>query len=155
VDVRFARGPSPEYHDVLGEFEVRLLLTVLSGSESVGAAGSLGWSGDRYGVFSAGEGAKALVWWSLWDTDGAAQRFATVLGREWVKRSRDGRRHAVERVEVDGHPAVRLTDAPDGWTGWRTPPGIVTNEVFPAGFIAPKAMRRAPQPLPRRSGGPE
>jgi hypothetical protein len=155
VDIRFVRGPAPAYHDVLGEFEIRLLLTELSGSESVGAAGALGWAGDRWGIFPAGDApAPALVWWTVWDTDEAARRFAVLLEREWTaRRMRPGRRHTIDQAGLDGHPGVRLTDAPNDWTGWRTPPVARTDEVLPPGVTSPKAMRRTPRLLPPRPTG--
>lgn len=152
ADIRFIRGPVPVYHDNLGEFETRILLTVLSGSESVGSAGALGWAGDRYGVFAAGGKERALVWWTLWDTRAAAERFALLLDREWRKAPRTGRRSVVERVELDGYPGVRLTDAPPAWTGWRTPPVVTTGGARAPGMTAPKAMRRVQQTLPKRPG---
>lgn len=116
-------GVEPVYHDGLGEFEIRVLLTELSGSESVGTAGALGWAGDHYGVFPTGED-HALVWWTVWDTDKAAQRFTVLLEREWPKRARPGRRHEVSRAELSGGPAVSLIDAPLDWQGWAKVPRV-------------------------------
>jgi len=132
---RYARGDAPIelavkpdrtliYDDNLGEFEIRILLTELSGSESVGAAGALGWAGDRYAVYQAEPG-YALVWWSVWDDEDTARRFAVLLGQHWVKLDRVGRRHAVERVPIGGGQAVRLIDAPKGWSGWQRPPVVI------------------------------
>jgi hypothetical protein len=110
-------GITPVYEDGLGEFETRVLFTELSGSESVGSAGALGWGGDRFVVLPAGLD-HALVWWSVWDTDKAAQRVAVLLEREWHQRP--GRRAEVKRMP-DGR-VVRLIDAPEDWAGWKTPP---------------------------------
>jgi len=62
IDLRFSGGAKPLYDDNLGEFETRVLLTELSGSEAVGAAGALGWGGAHYGVFR--RGAPASEPWS-------------------------------------------------------------------------------------------
>jgi len=113
-------GTPPVYEDGLGEFEIRILLTELSGSESVGSAGALGWAGDRYVVLVAGS-EHALVWWSVWDTDQAAQRVAVLLDREW--RRRPGRRTTIEGAFF-GRRGVRLIDAPEDWDGWRAVPEI-------------------------------
>ena len=151
ANLRFHRGPEPVYDDNLGEFETRILLTVLSGSESIGSAGALGWAGDRYGVFKVGSTKDhALVWWTVWDTDAAAKRFALTLEREWKKAARPNRRSVVERVELEGYPGVRLTDAPAGWSGWRNPPIVTTGEAATAGITAPKAVRRVRQTFPLR-----
>jgi hypothetical protein len=156
VDLRFTRGPKPTYDDNLGEFETRVLLTVLSGSEAVGSAGALQWGGDRYGVFDV-EGSKerALVWWTVWDTDAAARRFASLLSREWPKQAKAGHKYMIEQSEVDTHPGVRLVDAPPSWKGWQTPPTVVTDESLPPGFTTPRAMRRTPQPLPQNPKRPQ
>ncbi|GBD33603.1 hypothetical protein HRbin33_02598 [bacterium HR33] len=123
VSLGFAGEPAPLYDDGLGEFEIRILVTQLSGSESIGNASALGWAGDRYGVFPAGED-HALVWWTVWDSEKAARRFAMVLEREWGKRARDGRAYTVTLSEVEGLPAVSLVDAPEGWERWGAIPRV-------------------------------
>ncbi|MGD2135661.1 MAG: hypothetical protein PVF27_05850 [Gemmatimonadales bacterium] len=115
--------PDMVYQDGLGEFEIRVLLTELSGREAVGRAGGLGWGGDQYAVLGAGAG-HALVWWVVWDAERYADRFARVLGREWPKRDRPNRRFTIERLTVEQHPAVRLVDAPVGWDGWERLPRV-------------------------------
>lgn len=119
----FAEDAGAVYDDALGEFEIRVLVTQLSGSESIGNASALGWAGDRYGVFPAG-GDHALVWWTVWDSEKAARRFATVIEREWGKRDRDGRAYTVTLSEVEGLPAVILVDAPENWDRWRAIPRV-------------------------------
>lgn len=112
------------YDDDLGEFGSRMLLTQLSGSETLGSAGALGWGGDRYGIFAA-DSAKALVWWSVWDTPRAADRFADLLRKQWPHRQdAAGRRWTVTRQDIDGHAGVRLVDAPAMWAGWRNIPSV-------------------------------
>ena len=114
----------PLFEDNWGEFETRLVLQQLTGSESLGTAGALGWGGDRYALYDA-QGSDALVWWSVWDSPAAADKFAGMLQRHWPTRAQPGRRWRVDRLEVDGRPAVRLVDAPDGWVGWATIPDVV------------------------------
>ncbi len=123
VGLAFRSGSDPVYEDGLGEFETRVLLTQLSGSESVGVAGALGWAGDRYAVLAADTG-HALVWWTVWDTDRAGQRFAQLMEREWSGRARPGRRVLVTSGTVGSLPAVQLVDAPPGWAGWRKVPVV-------------------------------
>ncbi len=124
VELTYADGAEPLYEDNLGEFETRLLLTELTGSESAGAAGALGWGGDRYGVFGTLDAA-ALVWWTVWDSERAADRFARLLEHRWPISARPARRHTLARVAVGGYPAVRLIDAPREWAGWARPPSVV------------------------------
>ena len=123
VRLRF-HGGEAVYEDGLGEFETRVLLTAMSGSESVGVAGATGWAGDRYAVFPAGPD-HALVWWSVWDTEKAGRRFAQLLQREWSKRERGGRRWEVNSGTVGWLPAAQLVDAPVHWAGWKQVPEVV------------------------------
>jgi hypothetical protein len=112
------------YQDDWGEFETRIVLQELTGSESLATAGALGWAGDRFAVFRA-SGGYAVVWWTAWDDTRAAEKFATVLGRSWgERRGAAGRRWAVDQETVAGRPVVRLIDAPDDWAGWRRPPTV-------------------------------
>lgn len=117
VPVRIGGADSAYYGNDLGEFETRLLLTQLTGTETQGAAGALGWGGDRYAIYRArGHDAYALVWWSVWDTPQAAARFRSLLTRFWKTDS--GRRSDISAATVDGRPAVRFVDAPTDWVGW-------------------------------------
>lgn len=123
VTLRFA-ADGALYEDTWGEFETRLVLQELTGSKSMGRAGALGWDGDRFAVFADGAD-HALVWWTVWDSEQAAEKFARMLERSWPeRRARPGRRSAVERVSVDGIPGVRLVDAPEGWAGWAAIPQV-------------------------------
>lgn len=123
VALAFPSGADVIYQDGLGEFEIRVLLTELTRDESVGAAGAMGWAGDRYAVLSPDPGA-ALVWWTLWDTPQAGQRFAQLLQKTWPARERPGRRAEITSATVGAHPAVRLVDAPTGWSGWSRVPEV-------------------------------
>jgi hypothetical protein len=123
IDLVFVDDPTPFYSDELGEFETRVLLGVLTESESMGRAGAMAWGGDQYAVYRDATG-DALVWWSVWDTERAADRFASVLQRGWSMREISGRRSAVERFTVEGHAAVRMIDAPSAWPGWDDPPAV-------------------------------
>jgi hypothetical protein len=110
--------------DGMGEFETRVLLTSLTGSESMGRAGALAWGGDRYAAYEAGAGEHALVWWTAWDTERAADRFAILLKRSWPTDGAPGRKVTIEREPVGGRPGVRLVDAPEGWNGWTAMPRV-------------------------------
>ena len=109
------------YEDTWGQFETRLILRERTGSESLANAGALGWEGDRFAVFRHASG-DALVWWSVWETPQAAEKFAAMLERSWES---DGRRWAVRREPVAGLPGVVLVDAPATWPGWETLPGVM------------------------------
>jgi hypothetical protein len=119
-------GPDAvRYEDGLGEFETRLLLTVLTGVEARAAVLAAGWDGDRYAVL--GERYEVLVWYSVWDGAVEARRFAQGLERAWRSRPPAGpapRRSEIRELDVDGLPGVRLVDAPVEWPGWRAIPAV-------------------------------
>jgi hypothetical protein len=123
VALAFPSSADVIYQDDLGEFETRVLLTELTGDESVGMAGAMGWAGDRYAVLSANPGG-ALVWWTVWDTPEAGQRFAQLLEKDWPARERPGRRADVVNEVVGARAAVRLVDAPTKWEGWAKVPVV-------------------------------
>jgi hypothetical protein len=125
VNLEFAGAQSAVYTDGLGEYEIRVLLTELTGSESTAAAGALGWGGDRYAVFDVA-GQHGLVWWSVWDSDGAADRFADLLGRVWPERVTGSKRHAVERATVGSYPAVLFMYGPSDWSMWDDPARVTS-----------------------------
>jgi hypothetical protein len=123
VKLRFAAAPHAGdvlYEDTWGQFETRIILRELTGSESLSNAGALGWEGDRFAVYRHASG-DALVWWSVWETEQAAYKFAAMLERTW---GREGRRWAVRRELAVGLPGVVLVDAPAAWPGWETVPGV-------------------------------
>jgi hypothetical protein len=69
----------PLYEDGFGEFETRILLQELTGSESLGTAAALGWDGDRFALYQGPRGQEPVVWWTVWDSPAAAEKFATML----------------------------------------------------------------------------
>lgn len=115
VGLAFQPSPSIEYDDDLGEFETRIFLTDVTGSETIAHAGAQGWGGDRYAVVATGDGEHVLVWWTVWDDAQAARRFYSILRRRW--QARPGRHTSIEQATLAGRPAVRMVDAPEGWQG--------------------------------------
>lgn len=97
------------YENTLGELEISILLSehLGRGMESFAS----GWDGDRYVVLESPAGAHVLIWYSVWDSPAAADRFAYAYRR--VLDARPGRHGAVTRTEVGGKPAVRVVDAPE------------------------------------------
>ncbi len=113
------------YEDGLGEFEIRLLFAQLLGDETEAALLATSWAGDRYQVL--GRNSDVLVWYTVWDEQTGADRFAKGLRRAWDKRRSGGhadRRWEIERLTVDGASAVRLVDAPVRWGGWGRVPHV-------------------------------
>lgn len=114
------------YEDGLGEFEIRVLFQGFLGDRFGQRAAALaaGWDGDRYQLLGADTTAPALVWYSVWDDAAAADRFDRSLKRAWLGRLRAGRAARIERLTIDGRPAVRLVDAPSSWKGWSRIPEV-------------------------------
>lgn len=120
--LRFLDSTDPIYTDVLGELGVRILVTELSGNEARGVAVATGWDGDRFALFEDG-GEFGLVWWSVWDDERAARRFALTIEREWRARE-TGRPFSVRQMSLGERPAVVLVDTPMGWNVWDAVPEV-------------------------------
>ncbi len=123
VDLVYTDTVGVVYDDVLGELETRIFLTELTGSESVGAAGALRWAGDRYAVIDAGDD-YGIVWWSVWDNETAADRFAEIVDREWPEQVGEAERYVVERTQVEGMPATLFMFGPADWELWGAAPRV-------------------------------
>jgi len=95
------------YENTLGELEMRILLQEHLGNDAAAA----GWDGDRFRLLET-QGRRALVWFSVWDDGGAADRFADAYRQ--IARRRTDRSINVQRFELDGRPAVRVIDADTG-----------------------------------------
>ena len=92
-----------------------------------GSVYAQGWGGDRYQVYGPRARADALVWYTVWDTPAARDRFLRGVTRLWSSRpgnARQGRRSTIQAVSVDGLPGVRLVEAPDAWSGWKAVPEV-------------------------------
>ena len=125
---RYARGDAPVtlvfppdtgivYEDVLGEGEIRVLMSQLAGSSEVRTRGPIGWGGDRYRV-SATPAGPALVWYVVWDDPRSADRFLWGYGGKLRSTARKGYRTVLENLELEGKPATLYVLAPEGWSGW-------------------------------------
>jgi hypothetical protein len=129
---RYARGDVPVtlafppdtgivYEDVLGEGEIRVLMSQLAGSTEVRNRGPIGWGGDRYRVYRTPAG-PALVWYIVWDDARSAERFVWGFGGKLRSTARKGYRTTVESRELGGKPATMYVLAPETWTGWERVP---------------------------------
>lgn len=100
------------HEDALGELEIRILAASLSGAEEPGYAVPLGWAGDRYRVRQTPRG-EALEWILAFDDARSRERFETLIGRPLEARTRPGYAATLERIEIEGHPALRYVFAPE------------------------------------------
>lgn len=115
VPLRFADSAGTVvFEDALGELEMRVLAATAAGESRVAHGTPLGWGGDRYRVVETAAG-PALVWYVVFDTPAAADRFARTTGAWLRARTRDGYASALERFELNGRPALRWVFAPVGW----------------------------------------
>lgn len=107
--------PAPPAHwrvvrqNDFGQLETALFLTQHLGPGARTAAD--GWGGDAYVLLNR-DGNDVLDWWSAWDTDDEADRFADAVLR--AAAARTGRQVMVQRRPVSDRPGVRVIDAPAG-----------------------------------------
>jgi hypothetical protein len=120
MDLAFSDTSGVFYENSLGELETRIFLIELTGSEPTGAAGAMGWDGDRYAVVRSG-GEYTLVWWSVWDDVRAADRFVTLVAQHWPRRVAEGWRYVIEGTRVEDRPAALFMYGPERWQRWDDP----------------------------------
>ena len=106
VELRFATAPAWQtaYENTLGAFETRVLLEAHLGPAALSGSG---WDGDRYVLLHGEDGARALVWVSVWDDARARDSFAMSL-QSIVTSGAVPAAGSVEMLTVDGRSAVRL-----------------------------------------------
>ncbi len=105
TELRFDGGDGAIHENNLGELELSVWLVEHLGPGSERLA--VGWDGDRYRLVQQGS-TPVLIWYSVWDSEGAANSFADAARRIGQKR---GRAVTVERVSLSGRPGVRIVDA--------------------------------------------
>ena len=131
---RYARGDTPislafppdtgiVYEDVLGEGEIRVLMSQLAGIPEIRSRGPIGWGGDRYRVYATPAG-PALVWYIVWDDTRSAERFVWGYGGKLRSTVRKGYRTVLESFELEGKPATMYVLAPEEWNGWARIPKV-------------------------------
>jgi len=126
VALSFVESEVAVYTDDLGQFETQLLLAEWTGNDPIGVSGATGWAGDRYAVFETG-GDYALVWWTVWDDQPAADRFFAIVSRDVGSRQTDGHSRTAEQLEVGGRPAVLYAFYPEGWERAQDLPRVMLN----------------------------
>jgi hypothetical protein len=135
---RYARGDVPikltfppdtgiVYEDVLGEGEIRVLMSQLAGSSEVRNRGPIGWGGDRYRVYRTPSG-PALVWYVVWDDSRSADRFIWGYGGKLRATARKGYQTMLENLELEGKPATVYVLAPTDWSGWGKVPRVTISQ---------------------------
>jgi hypothetical protein len=132
INVQFTDTVPGSYEDVLGEFDIRLLMQELTGRKASDAALPLGWGGDRFRL-DEGSSGPALVWISLWDEPRHRDWFLSATGNKFRTRARPGYKAQVDTMTVAGHAGLRYVIGREGWTGWQALPGarVPTDSVVP------------------------
>lgn len=124
VTVRFADSLGTILHeDTLGELETHVLMAVLRGAGEAALDRPLGWGGDRYRVYRTPAG-PALVWYSVWDGEPLAARFAAEMRDRFVPRTVPDYRATVDQLELAGRAGVRVVLAPAAWSSWAALPEV-------------------------------
>jgi hypothetical protein len=122
------QGWTMAYENTLGPFEIGILLSEYLGEAAAEVAA--GWAGDRYALMDGPDGETALVWYTAWEDDAAADRFAARYRQ--VMDRREGRHGAISRQTHEGRPVVRVVQAPlSRDPGSVMAPGIGLMEVRP------------------------
>lgn len=111
------------FEDTFGEYESRVLRSVLAGITAVATDLPLGWGGDRMRVYRSDAG-PALVWYSVFDDPEFAEHFRTRVVAGLSRLARPAYRTTIDRVPVGPLPGVRVVIAPEGWTGWSNLPAV-------------------------------
>lgn len=128
ISIRFVGDTAGLLHeDTFGEFEIALLRSALRHDDGVSTDPAMGWGGDRLRVYRTPDG-PALVWVTVWDETGFAQRFRSQVADPVAALRRPGYHTVMEALEVGGKAAVRIVVAPDGWARWQALPGAVVEE---------------------------
>jgi hypothetical protein len=126
VTLSFPPDTGIVYEDVLGEGEIRVLMSQLAGSSEVRPRAAIGWGGDRYRVYATPSG-PALVWYVVWDDTRSAERFIWGYGGKLRSTARKGYRTVLENFELEGKPATFYVLAPEDWNGWGQVPKAIIN----------------------------
>ncbi len=114
VSLSFVEQENASHTDDLGQFQIEILLAEWTKSESTAKGGAFGWAGDRFAVFQSDAGG-ALVWWTVWDDERAAERFSGIVASAWREDRREGYDHTIARMDFEGRFGVVFAHFPEGW----------------------------------------
>jgi len=122
LNVQFVEPADQVLHeDTMGELELEIWSAQMRGGGEVLDDLPLGWGGDRFRVYRTAAG-PALVLYTVWDDSTSARRFGSLAAARFAARQRPGYRTEQTPLDLDGHPAVRIVRAPDGWARWAALP---------------------------------
>ena len=126
-EVTLPQVPGEMTQNEFGEFGTRLYVYQHTRDLDRSIRASNGWDGDRYAIVKTPSG-NAIVWATVWDTQGDAAEFMSALDAVMVKRffvkprvtgekrryESDKRTVEVDVRTIDGRPVVLYTEVPPG-----------------------------------------
>ena len=128
IDIRFTDSVPGSYEDVLGEFDIRLLMQELTGRKASDCSLPIGWGGDRFRLDEA-NGGPAIIWVSVWDEPRHRDWFLPPREQKFKARVKPGFRVQVDTITAGGRAGLRYVFGKDGWSGWSHLPGAVIPAV--------------------------
>ena len=117
IELRFSDAAPGAYEDVLGEFDVRLLVQELTGRSAMENVVPLGWGGDRFRLDMTKSGT-GLVWIAVWDEARYRDGFLRVMAGPLQARAAKGYRVALDTLAIDGVAGLRYAIGDSAWRGW-------------------------------------
>jgi len=98
------------YQDILGEQTIYRLLVERGVEDRLARLASVGWDGDELRIYEHENGARIVIWRSVWDREIDAQQFATAIAPKGIEpRAFRVRRHGRVVDAVSTHD-VELSD---------------------------------------------
>lgn len=138
VEMTYAGGEwRLQYKGDLGELELRIYFEEHLGNAPLAATAAAGWDGDAYAVMVR-EADRALVWYTVWDSEQDAEEFVDAYRTAFVARfggpggadhlAAQGRQARIERLAQEGIPVVRVVETPPG-VELVSPPELVLEQT--------------------------
>ena len=117
IRIAFTDTVPGAYEDVLGEFDIRMLMQELTGKQVTRSVLPLGWGGDRFRLDES-DGKAGLVWISVWDQPRHRDWFLAQAGDALRARAAKGYRVALDTMTVGTHAGLRYAVGDPDWRGW-------------------------------------
>ncbi len=117
IRIAFTDTVPGAYEDVLGEFDIRMLMQELTGKQVTRSVLPLGWGGDRFRLDES-DGKAGLVWISVWDQPRHRDWFLAQAGDALRARAAKGYRVALDTMTVGAHAGLRYAVGDPDWRGW-------------------------------------
>lgn len=117
IPVVFTDTVPGAYEDVLGEFDIRMLMQELTGRQVSRSVLPIGWGGDRFRLDTADEEV-GLVWVSVWDQPRHRDGFLAQVGDALRARAAKGYRVELDTMTAGAYAGLRYAVGDPAWRGW-------------------------------------